>query len=113
MIEHPPGLQVLRFCAVKTPLSQNALLMFAAGRGLPSGVADPPERVVAIVKDPAGTETEHAGGEITEDTPGVYHATVEMLEQGEWRWEGQGWTSGQLVCNTGIIPWVIAAAIKV
>ncbi len=114
MIEHPPGIYVLRFCTVNAQLSSTALLDFTAGRGLPSGFAEPVETPIVWVKTPAGGESERSGGEIVTDAPGLYHTLVEMLEAGEWQWEGQGREGepSKLVSSTGVVPWLIGPAIK-
>lgn len=110
MISKPPGVYLLSFCTVSAPLSQVALLAFAGGSGLPSGFADPVPTPVIQLRTPAGTRSEPP---VLTDADGLYHAVVEMLEEGEWQWEGQGWTNTEeLICSTGIIPWLIGPAIK-
>lgn len=110
---HPPGVYLLRFCTLNRKLSRVDQLVFAAGDGLPSGAALPVEAPVVIVRKPSGALSEYKGSEVVSDGSGLYHVTVEMLEEGEWVWEGQGQTSaGALLTSTGEIPWLIGSALK-
>lgn len=109
---HPAGIYALRFCTVNAELSSVALLNFAAGRGLPSGFAAAAEAPVIQVADPLGAVIEYTGSNVTTESLGIYHVLVEMLEEGEWKWEGQGWAGSQLVTSTGVIPWEIGPALR-
>lgn len=108
----PAGLYLLRFCTVNAQLSSVALLAFAAGRGLPSGFAVPVGSPVIQVRNPAGMVVEYDGVKLATDSAGVYHTLVEMVEAGEWAWEGQGWDNGQLTASTGMLPLEIGPALK-